>query len=635
MKKLFAIVLICSLAPASGLFAQNNFGIEQAPGEILEPRDIMELYDQVRELEIWSEDFADGIPADWTQEGDPSGAVWEYRGPSTDPSTSIGTRGSCIAEGSSGGNPIASPTQDNGFIIFDSNYWDDNVGPCGNFGAGPAPGPHFSSIITPEIDLTDFPNVGLIFTQYHKNYQATTSVQASVAGGEWVDIWVNDVPANNGTSALDDEERANVSSFIGGQSNVRLRFLFDGNYYFWMVDDILLFELEENNLFVDHSSYGDFDFDAPDHPTGFEYMEYSQYPESMPPLLKFSSDVYNYGANVQTNCSLHTKVIDATTMTVWSEGGSEPDVMDPEEKINFRTDPYALGGVQGTYNVAFQMFQAEEETSPENNVDTLQFEITDVIYSRDRLETKGIYVPSSVFNGTPYEVGNFFLITAADQACHSVSVGIGLGSNVGSTVYGAIYTVDLENGLAATEVANTGEFGITWESINTVGDNNYMNIPFPEPVALDQGTAYLLVVGTPDGPENVIFPISGDSPELTSMVRFLPNNWFYLVRTPMVRMNLGPVVSVEELKAPSAQMEVFPNPATENFALNITLEEATKARVIIYNTNGAAVRNIPLGQLNKGSQQIDINNHGLESGYYLVTLDLGGERINKTVAIFK
>lgn len=635
MKKLFATMMILALASTTAVIAQNSFGIEKAPGDILEPRNLQEVYDQIREVEIWSEDFANGIPADWSQEGDPSDAVWEYRGPSTDPSNSIGTRGSCIPEGSAGGDPISSATQDNGFVIFDSNYWDDNVGPCGNFGAGPAPGPHYSSLITPSIDLTDFPNVGLIFTQYHKNYQATTSVQASIAGGEWVDIWVNDIPENNGTSALDDERRANVSSFIGGQADVRLRFLFDGNYYFWMIDDIVLFELEENNLYIDHATYGDFDFDAPDHPTGFEFMEYSQYPATMPPLLKFSADVYNYGANAQTNCSLHTQVIDATNLTVWSEGGSEPEEMDPEEKINFRTDPYALGGVEGTYYVKYEMFQAEEETSPENNVDTLTFDITDVIYSRDRLETKGIYVPSSVFNGTAYEVGNFFLITSPDQACHSVSVGIGQGSNVGSTVYGAIYTVDLENGLDAVEIANTGEYGITWESLNTVGDNNFMNIPFPEPVELEEGTAYLLVVGTPDGPENVIFPISGDSPELTSMVRFLPNNWFYLVRTPMVRMNFGPVVNIEEAPAPSAAMNVYPNPTNGNFVLDVTLEEASKARVLINNSTGAVVGNIPLGQLNAGTQQVNIAERDLPAGYYLVTLDLGVQRISKAISIFK
>jgi hypothetical protein len=67
-------------------------------------------------------------------------AAWEYRGPLTTPNNEEGSRGSCIAEGTTGA-VLLSETWSNGFVIFDSNWWDNPDNPCTdeNFGTGPAP----------------------------------------------------------------------------------------------------------------------------------------------------------------------------------------------------------------------------------------------------------------------------------------------------------------------------------------------------------------------------------------------------------------------------------------------------------------------------------------------------------------
>ena len=79
---------------------------------------------------IWSEDFSNGIPNNWTFGGyytnsssvqipfpdmtqNPPIYGWEYRGPNTQPDVTTGTRGAY------GGNAlIISPTVTNGFIII-------------------------------------------------------------------------------------------------------------------------------------------------------------------------------------------------------------------------------------------------------------------------------------------------------------------------------------------------------------------------------------------------------------------------------------------------------------------------------------------------------------------------------------
>ena len=73
---------------------------------------------------IWFEDFANGIPSDWTSTETSGIASWEYRGPNTTPGVDVGSRGSCVAPGTVG-QPIVSPSAANGFVIFDSNWWDN------------------------------------------------------------------------------------------------------------------------------------------------------------------------------------------------------------------------------------------------------------------------------------------------------------------------------------------------------------------------------------------------------------------------------------------------------------------------------------------------------------------------------
>ena len=74
---------------------------------------------------FWSEDFQSGIPTTWTN----STAPWAYRGPGTPPGPGVGSQGAYA----SNSTPIASPTANNGFIIFDSDYYDNN-GVAGAFG---------------------------------------------------------------------------------------------------------------------------------------------------------------------------------------------------------------------------------------------------------------------------------------------------------------------------------------------------------------------------------------------------------------------------------------------------------------------------------------------------------------------
>ncbi|MGA1380790.1 MAG: hypothetical protein ACO30N_04440, partial [Schleiferiaceae bacterium] len=110
--------------------------IDDAPVRHLTPAELSAQYSP--ETVVWSEDFANGIPATWLNYGtaqsvaDPD-AKWEYRGATTTPNTTVGSRGAYSGLVT---NPnytsINSATKSNGFVVFDSDFL-DNAGTAGNF----------------------------------------------------------------------------------------------------------------------------------------------------------------------------------------------------------------------------------------------------------------------------------------------------------------------------------------------------------------------------------------------------------------------------------------------------------------------------------------------------------------------
>jgi hypothetical protein len=176
---------------------------------------------QVYGTPIITWDFANGIPANWTNESNSGIGLWEYRGPNTTPNNTVCSLGSCGATSV----PITSVSADNGFVIFDSNFWDDPNGPCGNIGSGPDPGPHGARLITNSIDLTGYSAVSLAFQQQYKHYLCETSVHISVDGGQtWSLIHMN--PGNNAFSASSVWVNVNLNATAANQSDVQATTIF-------------------------------------------------------------------------------------------------------------------------------------------------------------------------------------------------------------------------------------------------------------------------------------------------------------------------------------------------------------------------------------------------------------------------
>ena len=581
-----------------------------APGTYIHSRNASNTSN--RETVIWSEDFANGIPANWNNSGAPALALWEYRGPSTNPNQLVGSRGSCLPDGNVG-EAIASTTSANGFIIFDSNYWDNNLNPCtvDNFGTGQAPGPHLSYLTTAAIDLTGFANVALEFEQYIRYYLGNTRVEISIANGPWEVLYTN-ILDQGITTPNTQTVRMPLPAAAGNQNNVKLRFVYDGLYYFWQLDDVRLVQGYANDLLIENSSYGDFDFNNPDHTTGFEMMEYAQYPSAFAPLLHLNSNVFNFGTNTQTNIALNARVIDDNSGALLYENASPilPSLAPGADSV-LVSGEFQMEQVVSDYSVYFNSLQNETDENTENSLDTLHFKITPVTYARDENSLGSMFLPSEAFADAPFEMGAVYLLPSGQQL-HSVSVAMGEGTTLPCSVYATVFPFSLSTGIGGA-IASTQDVAVTEADINSFGEASMKVLSFDSPVFLSQGL-YLVVVGSSSSAFQAVIGLSGKSEDLSAWVRFNNSNTelFYLTRTPMIRMNFGPVSNITE-QSFGQSFQIFPNPTTES--LSILLNEKETATIEVFDETG---RRMHMEKTNTEVSKIELNISEFSSGIYTV-----------------
>jgi hypothetical protein len=353
------------------------------------------------ETPIWSQDFANGIPASWTNVGrngfgQPlANALWEYRGPNTTPSDTVGSRGAYA----NSATIIVSPTNTNGFVIFDSD-WRDNNGIAGNFGNGTAPAPHTAALTTGIIDLSQNPSVQLSFNSYHRYFEGRALLVFSTdSGTTWPDtLAVHPNVSVNSSTPTDAVVSVNVSQFIGGQAGVKIQFLFDGTYddpgaigsgmgyYFWMIDDIEINAVPSYEMrFVSYA-------DAP--PADIIYgpvagsTKMGQMPKNalsdQTRNITFDANCYNFGTDTLHNIYLKVDIITATNVVQASYTSGTTAVLFPGDTLSYDSlntyntpwNPNAMGN----YYMVYQLFSDSTSTT---FADTLKVSVTNDLMSAD------------------------------------------------------------------------------------------------------------------------------------------------------------------------------------------------------------------------------------------------------------
>lgn len=587
------------------LFPENIYSLRKEPTTVNGNRDV-----------IWSEDFSNGLPDNWLNSETSGIAYWEYRGPNTIPNNETGSRGSCQIQGVPG-QQILSPSWQNGFMIFDSNFWDNDSLPCSeeNFGTGDAPGPHLAMLTTPPIDLSGYGNVALKFHHYLNRYSGNARVEITNDGFNWYPVYT--APESPNPTTPIDSVVIQISSYAAFQPLVQFRFIFEGLYYYWQLDDIEIIETYINDIAISGCDYGAFDLTDPSHPTGYEYLPYSMYPTQMPPLLKFTAQATNMGSALALGCALQADLIDTDNNVILYSGmSSELTDLTSGISAEVRAGMFQAADSNRNYRIHYTVFSPNPDENLSDNTDTITFSVNPYIYARDRQSAQQVYMGNVSTQQNSYDVANAFLMTAP-YSCHSIMVAPAAGTMPDATVRGRIYELGADNINASQLIAETTPINITASMINQYGENTTVALPFPSAISLDSGKVYLATAGSEMGSGSFVCALSGNSPPGSSFVRATQGNsdvWFSLSRTPMVRLNAeAPAVSVNELKPDSFQL--YPNPARDNIQISLPQSITRNAHYIIMNLTSEIISNGIITGPN-----FSVNCENLQAGLYNITI---------------
>jgi hypothetical protein len=344
------------------------------------------------ETPIWSEDFASGIPSTWLNFGtanlvSDTDVVWEYRGTATNPSNTVGSRGAYM----SNQTPMSSATASNGFVIFDSDFL-DNAGVAGNFGNGIAATPHLAELITDMIDLTQHSIVDLSFTQYYRRFAGPAGSQAvpatyvdfSVDGGATFpySVTLNSSIAVNSSTATNDVVNIIAGSYIGGQDSVKIRFRFDGDYYFWCIDDIQIVGTPANRMsFTEWQGAPAQDIIYGPSTSGSSRMGHMTLKQARG--ISFDANAVNSGTAAQSNVKLTVKVLDELGTVIQTVSSATKSVLNAGDTATFNDlNTYATAWTPSA-NAEYQLIYNLLSDSVSIFSDTTSLFVTDSTMSMD------------------------------------------------------------------------------------------------------------------------------------------------------------------------------------------------------------------------------------------------------------
>jgi len=588
-------------------------------------------YSNEKSAPFWTEDFANGIPSTWTN----STAPWEYRGPTTTPNQNTGTLG---AYGTAS-TTISSTTQSNGFIIFDSDYYDNN-GIQGNFGNGLYPTPHNGELMTEMIDLTAYSDVTLMAHSYFRTFMGQAFVAFYVNGVYDSQVQVHSNIALNDATTTDATALIRFPLTVCGNADVQMKFIFDGTtqsnvngsgYYFWMLDDLELMETPAYLMDVVDQNHGGWDIGyLSTSGLGMDYTFKPQVQSDANPYM-FEMTMANVGALPLHGIQMNVEVFNNAGVSVFN-ASSDSTTLAVLDTASYLANQTFAPLSQGVYDMNFWGSSDSISTS---DISTMTAVITDSVYGRDNNVAGSAWRVGRQCGGL--QLANKFDIYAADEAT-SISAYITDYSVVGTIMYGVLYEVDTTGGSTSyLPLDQTDNYTIqpadrdAWVTLGFNQANNL--IPGMYMVAIGGYMHPLDTFGiNVSGPAEVTMSMIYDDGSGCDLGSLTPPAWYWITSTPMIRLNFGNF-SVNNITENSfnGNLSIYPNPSKGNFMLELSGVENDSYTLIITDILGKDIfiKTIDVKEFIK--ETIDISTYS--KGTYLLNITNSTSTITKKLIL--
>lgn len=480
---------------------------------------------------------------------------------------------------------LESYSNDNGAMVFNADYFlTGGTTPVGS----PYPYNH-AELISPTIDLSQVTEeVALEFSQmvmrlnYNSpEFESTTNISYSLDGGR---SWQSAIPVNTNLEAnklRNNTIKVNLPG-AAGTGNLRVKFIYGGDQYFWVVDDVKIVKRLQNDLRISTEFYSI----APNAVTPISQVE----------PIAFLCDVENAGIRRQEDVSVSVSVRkkddgDLVFSDTLHLGAIGPDttVQDSIFSKNFLPAPEPE-----RYEVSYHVFTVEPDQAEEDNFVNWSFEISEDTYAKEKGPTTQIRPISSPYT---FQYGNcFFIPKGNNHEAREVTVGISNtdelpGQNVTVIIY-KFYSDENEDGYIEPgeyEIVGLGDYKI-------IGNEYLLNdgiIRIPvfdlnnEPgIALENNTYYIVSLQYIDASgfsclmyasqEFDYFPMHyayqkygidryGAVEEINADFDLFSLG-FDLI--PLIRLHIAPANSTVRPVINQNQPKVYPNPADAYFTIN-------------------------------------------------------------------
>ena len=555
---------------------------------------------------IWSDDFTTGTG--WTIDNNGiTGADWGWNIGTTNESWYL--------------NPIAAPSG--------GGFAEVNNGPTAN--STEEVGVVYTMTTAAPLNITTLGGnefVNLEFYQNGARFNDDQYVEISTDGTNFVRVYDNsgkEVLSASGGSAYPNPDfvQVNLTPFLTATpGDIWIRFgwtsAFPANTtlpawitYGWQIDDVALRTLSDNDIELSGLYYGS------------EGLYYHQIPVAQIAPIDFSVDAFNKGSQTQTGVEFTATETGGTAFTSTSPAATIASL----DTATLVAGPFTPAGV-GSYAFEFSYAADATDDVPGNNDVTTasyDFEVGQTIYARDNGTASGTYN----FGGTdPFEFGNLYdVFTTADIT--AINVRLAAASPVGMEIYGKIYDV------------STGDFvffGETDPYVVQAGDpGTELVLPFANPLTLPAAapyTTYLVVVGSFE--PNLTIATGGPSAAQTTFAYDInADTWFFSTTCPQVRMNFDASVSVDENATSALNVTTYPNPTANSTTVEYTLQNASDVSYKLVDAAGQTVLSATEGNVNAGSNQINVDASALANGIYHFTITTNDATVTRKIIVNK
>ncbi|GJM33213.1 MAG: hypothetical protein DHS20C18_22140 [Saprospiraceae bacterium] len=546
---------------------------------------------------------------------------------------------------------IMSPTASNGSMFINGDFYITNGT---NNPTQPYP-TYVSELISPMIDLTDVQDpVSFEYSQLVRVLNPAagapqdealnplrTSISFSTDGGN---TWSVPTNANEGLNPNDNQvnnRRSFPAQGLQGQDSVRIKFTYAMDFYFWVLDDISIVSRPNYEMQVNRNFFAV----APNAITPISQVE----------PMYFLADIQNNGGRTTSGVALNLTITnDDTNEVIYDDtnvyGDLTSDSLAENVLFDSALDPANL--IIGSYTGLYEVSLDSTDSDPSNNSIEWAFQVSETVFSKDFGMTRNITPGSdnSFIYGNCYYVPN-------GEGFYARHLTFGATTSTGVPLAGKFLSTFLykwDGDVNEDGQANITEYGspIAFNSylFEASDDDDEVTIPVDldgQGIALEDDSYYLVMLQYQDVDDENLFLLASDAidyaamsfatdsldaPRYGSLLAVGEETDFSTVGfgrelVPVANLLIGnnpdlsgpAIVSTREPLLIDNVADIYPNPADENFKVDIQLPEVSNnVSVSLMSVDGKHIARQDLGTLQTG--QANFNVSQLPAGKYLVKI---------------